>query len=97
MGMATGMAMEPSMISRRSALWTLCLLATGGAAAQTQADAEAATKRSVTVVTRVSVTETLTNNVSLSSTNPQSEQITELSPGIHINICLLYTSPSPRD
>jgi len=86
MGMATGMAMEPSMISKRSALWTICLLATGGATAQTQADAEAATKRSVTVVTRVSATETLTNNVSLSSTSPQSEQITELSPGIRINI-----------
>lgn len=40
----------------------------------------------VTVTPRVTVTETFTNNVSLSSTNPQSEQITEITPGIRINI-----------
>ena len=40
----------------------------------------------VTVTPRVSVTETITNNVSLTSTNPQSEQITEITPGIRINI-----------
>jgi uncharacterized protein (PEP-CTERM system associated) len=40
----------------------------------------------VTVTPRVTVAETITDNVSLSSANPQSEQITEITPGIRINI-----------
>ncbi|WP_210544179.1 TIGR03016 family PEP-CTERM system-associated outer membrane protein [Rhodoferax sp. PAMC 29310] len=40
----------------------------------------------VTVVPRVSVAETITDNVRLSSTDRQSEQITQLSPGIRIDI-----------
>ena len=40
----------------------------------------------VLIEPRVSVTETFTNNVSLQSSNPQSDQITEVAPGIRINI-----------
>ncbi|HEY8904916.1 MAG TPA: TIGR03016 family PEP-CTERM system-associated outer membrane protein [Rhodoferax sp.] len=44
-------------------------------------------KQAVSIVPRVSVTETLTNNVALSkSASAQSDQITEISPGIHLNI-----------
>lgn len=42
--------------------------------------------RAVSVVPRVSVTETFTNNVALKSSNPQSDQVTEVAPGIRINI-----------
>jgi uncharacterized protein (PEP-CTERM system associated) len=41
--------------------------------------------RKITIVPRVSVTETFTNNVRLSSANPKSEAITEVSPGIRIS------------
>jgi len=40
----------------------------------------------VTVTPSVTVTETITDNVRLSSTHPQSEQITEITPGLRINI-----------
>ena len=40
----------------------------------------------VTVTPRVTVTETITDNVRLVDANPQSEQITEITPGIRINI-----------
>lgn len=40
----------------------------------------------VTIVPRVSITETLTDNVSLSNTSQQAEQITEIGAGIRINI-----------
>ena len=46
-----------------------------------------AVKQAVSIVPRVSVTETLTNNVALSnSSTAQSDQITEISPGIQVNI-----------
>lgn len=38
----------------------------------------------ISIVPRISVTETYTNNVSLSSTNKQSELITQISPGIRL-------------
>lgn len=41
--------------------------------------------RAVSIVPRVSITETLTDNVRLSSANRQSDMITEVSPGIHIS------------
>jgi uncharacterized protein (PEP-CTERM system associated) len=40
----------------------------------------------VTVTPRLTVSETITDNVRLSASNPQSEQITEITPGIRINI-----------
>jgi uncharacterized protein (PEP-CTERM system associated) len=55
-----------------------------GATAQT---AEAAAgKQLVSIVPRVSVTETLTSNVNLSNTDPKSEQTTEVAPGVRISI-----------
>ncbi len=42
--------------------------------------------RTISIVPRVSVTETLTNNVALSSTEAHSDLITEISPGIRVNI-----------
>lgn len=44
-----------------------------------------AASSSITIVPRISVTETYTNNVSLSSTNKQSELITQISPGIRLS------------
>lgn len=50
-------------------------------------DAEqGAVKQAVSVSARVSVTETMTNNAALSSTAAKSDQITEVSPGIHLDI-----------
>lgn len=40
----------------------------------------------VTVTPRVTVTETITDNVGLVGNNPQSEQVTEVTPGIRINM-----------
>lgn len=48
--------------------------------------ASSAALAQVTVTPRLTVTETITDNVSLSSANPQSEQITEITPGLRINI-----------
>ncbi len=45
---------------------------------------EAGQKRAVTVTPRVSVTETITDNVRLSPDNRQAEFVTEISPGINI-------------
>jgi uncharacterized protein (PEP-CTERM system associated) len=46
---------------------------------------ESTSPKLLTVTPRVSVTETFTNNALLTGVNPQSEQITEISPGIHID------------
>ena len=49
--------------------------------------AQDAVKQAVSIVPSVSVTETLTNNVALSSSaTAQSDQVTEIRPGIHLNI-----------
>ncbi|MBB1075245.1 TIGR03016 family PEP-CTERM system-associated outer membrane protein [Rhodoferax sp. 4810] len=47
---------------------------------------DAAQTRTISIVPRVSVTETLTDNVALSSNNAHSDLITEISPGIRVNI-----------
>ena len=55
--------------------------------ARAQDVAQGAARQTVSIVPRVSLTETLTNNVALSkSATAQSDQVTEISPGIHINI-----------
>ncbi len=46
---------------------------------------EASTARGWTIVPRIGLTETLTDNINLSSTNKQSGLISELSPGIRID------------
>ena len=62
----------------------LMMASMGSHAQETVADAGAL--RLVSVVPRVSITEVLTNNVGLSSTNPQSDQITQISPGIRLSV-----------
>ncbi len=63
----------------------LLMMASGGAYAQ-ESVANAGALRLVTVVPRVSVSEIITDNVALSSTNPQSDQITQVSPGVSVNV-----------
>jgi uncharacterized protein (PEP-CTERM system associated) len=60
------------------------LLMAGSTCAQT--DAEASNKRSVSVVPRLSVTETFTDNVRLNEVTKQSDQTTEISAGLRMNI-----------
>ena len=68
-----------------------CVLALGGSEANAQTDeaqgstAPSGSKRTVSIVPRFSVTETMTDNVFLSSTNKQSEQTTDINPGIRIS------------
>lgn len=59
-------------------------LSSAGANAQ-ESVADAPTTRTLHIEPRVSVSETMTNNVRLSNTGQQSEQITEISPGIRIS------------
>lgn len=61
------------------------ILASSGAYAQASGS-DSGPKRTVSIVPRVSVTETATDNVRLSSVNKQSDLVTEISPGIRINI-----------
>jgi len=90
MDTAMDTGMKSSKLDRLRALGIalaglLVLAATDGAYAQ-DVNAGGAAKRSVTVVPRVSVTETLTNNVRLDSVGQKSEQITEVSPGIRVSV-----------
>ncbi len=64
----------------------LLAMATAGAYAQEAGSGGASSGRAVTLVPRVTVSETLTDNVRLSNANRQSEQVTEISPGIHIGM-----------
>lgn len=83
--MGTGMKKTNSGSDRA---WAVALVVGSswvGAAAQAQETA-AGPKQLLTVTPRVSVTETLTDNVRLSSTGSQSEQITEVSPGIRVDL-----------
>lgn len=86
--MDTGM--KSSRLNRHHAglipLAAIWVLATGASAVAQEEGASAPAKRFVTITPRVSVTETLTNNVSLDSVGRQSEQITEVSPGIRVSV-----------
>jgi uncharacterized protein (PEP-CTERM system associated) len=64
----------------------LVVLASGQASAQqaAAADAGATVGRSWRIIPRISVSETFTDNVGLSSGTKQADQITEISPGIRI-------------
>ncbi|MBT9505794.1 MAG: TIGR03016 family PEP-CTERM system-associated outer membrane protein [Rhodoferax sp.] len=79
------MVMGTGMSSKNSLLFAMSVAVAAGAHAQ-ESGAGAGVKRTVTLVPRVSVSETLTDNVRLSSTGKQSEQITEISPGIRLSI-----------
>jgi len=63
----------------------LLVMASVGAYAQGTV-IDAGSQRLVSVVPRVSISEVLTNNVGLSSTNPQADEITQISPGILVNV-----------
>ena len=60
------------------------LLASFGAAAQTEP--EITSKRTVSVVPRISLTETYTDNLYLTGSPTKSEWVTELSPGVKVDI-----------
>jgi uncharacterized protein (PEP-CTERM system associated) len=74
--MATDMAMDKSKSRADVAVSLASLLLVASTAAWGQ----------VTVTPRVTVSETITDNVRLVGSNPQSEQITEIAPGIRINV-----------
>ncbi len=61
------------------------VVAPGGAYGQ-ESGSDSASKRTVTIAPRVSVTQTLTDNIRLTNLGKQSEQITEISPGIRIGL-----------
>ncbi len=63
----------------------LLVMASVGACAQGVV-AETGPRRVVTVVPRLAITEVLTDNVGLSASAPQSEQITQISPGIRVSV-----------
>jgi len=69
-----------------SSLGVFLAMTLGGAWAQTNdmAQSSGGTKRVFSVVPRLSITETFTDNVSLATTGKQSELTTEVSPGIRI-------------
>lgn len=73
------------MSNKSSSLFGMLLIAAGAVDAQ-QTGADVSSKRTVTIVPRVVVSEVFTNNVRLASSGQQSEQITEVSPGIRLNI-----------
>jgi len=62
------------------------LLLLSGAVAWAQDAAPGAATQAVSVSTRVTVNETITDNVALSGNAAKSDQVTEISPGIRINI-----------
>lgn len=65
-------------------LATLLLLS--GTATWAQDTAAGATTQAVSISTRVTVNETVTDNAALNGTSVKSDQITEVSPGIRVNI-----------
>ena len=74
-------------LGRRLACWPVAgwlALTSAGVYAQESA-ADATSTRKLSIEPRVSVTETITNNARLSNSGQQSEQITEISPGIRIS------------
>jgi uncharacterized protein (PEP-CTERM system associated) len=91
--MATALDMGMGMKKTNSGsdhAWAVVLVVgsawVGTAARAQEVGIAAGPKQLLTVTPRVSVTETLTDNVRLSSTGAQSEQITEVSPGIRVNL-----------
>lgn len=85
--MAMGTDMAGSRVKHRYTLATVGVLAAASGApwAHAQEGAVPDVASRITIVPRVSVTETFTNNVRLSSANQKSELITEVSPGIRIS------------
>ena len=72
-------------MTAKSVPLAIALVMASGAAYAQDAGADSSPIRAISVVPRVSVTETLTSNVGLTSVNPQSDLVTEVSPGIRVN------------
>ena len=68
------------------ALLAACLYSASSEVFGQEANADSAPRRAWTITPRVSISETFTNNVGLTSTGQQSEQITEISPGVKISV-----------
>lgn len=68
------------------ALSSACLFSASSEVFGQEANADSAPRRAWTITPRVSISETYTNNVGLTSTGQQSEQITEISPGVQISV-----------
>ena len=69
--------------AQTAALLPLGLVQTQAAAPDAQ---DTVGRQTITVQPRVAITETLTSNVGLTATNPQSDLVTTLSPGINVNL-----------
>ena len=74
---------QPIYLARIGLIACLCLILVPGWAQELVAP-PSESKRTIAIVPRLSVTETFTNNVSLSNVG-KSDQITEISPGIQIS------------
>ncbi len=68
------------------ALSAACLYSASSEVFGQEANADSAPRRAWTITPRVSISETFTNNVGLTNTGQQSEQITEISPGVQISV-----------
>lgn len=75
-----------SPLSLRTLQISALLMVSAGAHGQEAAPADAGPKRTVSLVPRVSVSETFTDNVRLANVGQQSEQITAISPGLRISV-----------
>jgi uncharacterized protein (PEP-CTERM system associated) len=83
--MSRGSARAPLGILLRGASVGGALILASAYAVGQDAPSEPGPARAVSIVPRVSVTETFTDNVRLVSAGRQSDQITELSPGVRIS------------
>lgn len=74
-----------SMLGRSAPVATSLLVVSVGVFAQASG-ADAGPKRGLTIVPRVAVTETVTDNVRLGGVGKRADFITEISPGIRVNV-----------
>lgn len=72
-------------MTAKSVPLALGLVVASAAAYAQDAGTDSSPIRTMSIVPRVSVTETLTNNVQLTSVNPRSDLVTEVTPGIRVN------------
>ena len=87
MGMDTGMDKKPPTKHRpvRATVMMLGVALAAPLVAAQSTEKSVEPKQSISVVPRIAITETWTDNVRLNSTG-QSELVTEVSPGIHVDI-----------
>ena len=84
---ADAMSLNPKMSMQHRFILTVTVLCGHSlVGVHAQEAVEAGSKRLISVAPRVSLAETFTNNVALSSASARAEQITEISPGIRLQI-----------